>query len=998
MNLRAFRPTPIVFAASVVGFLIVPAAAPPLFAQTLAATPVARAAKKPITHDVYDGWRAIQNPTLSRDGTWLVYVLAPQDGDGELVTRSLKTDREWRAPRGVRPQISADGRFVAFAVAPLKADVDKAKKAKKKPDEMPKSGLGLMDLATGAVTTVERVKRFSLPEKGAGRFVAYLMEPASDAKKPDPAEKPAATTPTAPPDDKKDDKSAKKKEPGTDLMLRDLVSSAPPVTLPEVADFAWNKEGTALAFTVSSTAKTPQKDSKDGAFVLPVRVAGERAASLGKPAALLTGLGNYKNLTWDDKGSQIAFVSDRDDYKADTPAFRLYHWSDGEKSAREAAAAATPGMLPGLVVSDSANLRFSKNGARLFFGMARAPKPKPAKDAPEPIAVDIWSWKDAELQTQQKVGADAEKKRGFWAVYHVRDRRVVALGSLDLPVIAFDENGDAPIAVGLSNLAYRPLASWDAGYSDVFLVSLNDNKRTPVLTKQRVTPALSPGGRYLLYWSDADRAWWTVRVRDNKRVCLTAKLAVRFDDEENDSPEPAAPYGAAGWTKDDASVLVYDRYDVWEIRPDDPASAARSVTNGRGRLTQTVFRYQGLDPDERVLPTDKPLLLDAKNDRTKASGFYQTGVPLAAQTVADPRRLLMLDKAFGEPIKAKESDTLVVTESRFDEFPNLWATNAAFADPPRRVSDANPQMAAYRWGKSELIEYANADGKTLRAILTRPDDFDPAKRYPLLVYIYEKLSDGLHRFSAPNPGTSINKARYVSNGYVILEPDIIYTPGYPGESALKCVVPAVQKVLSLGYVDPARVGIQGHSWGGYQIDYLLTRTNLFRCAEAGAAVSDMVSAYGGIRYTTGVSRAFQYERTQSRIGTPPWASPLLYLENSPIFWVDKVTTPYLTIHNDADGAVPWTQGIEFFTALRRLGKEAYLFNFNGEDHGLQQRENQKYWTVHLAEFFDHFLLNAPLPSWMDAPVPYLERGARDLTNVYKPATTPEMAAPVTAPR
>ena len=977
--------------AALFALLFAASAAPPLFAQTpatLIAPAASRgAAKKPITHDVYDGWRAIQNPTLSRHGTWLVYTLAPQDGDGELVVRNLKTNQEFRAPRGVRPQISANAKFVAFAIAPLKADVDKAKKAKKKPDEMPKSGLGLLDLSTGAVTTIERVKRFSLPEKGAGRFVAYLMEPAPDAKKPaaDGGEKPVAgTTPATSTDDKKDDKPAKKKEPGTDLVLRDLLSGAPPVTLPEVADFAWDKDGTALAYTVSSAAKTPEKDSRDGAFVLPVRVAGERAASLGKPAPLLTGLGNFKNLTWDDKGAQLAFVSDRDDYKADTPTFRLYHWADGVKSAAQVAATATTGMLPGLVVSDDAHPVFSKDGARLFFGMTRAPKPKPTKDAPEPVAVDIWSWKDAELQTQQKLRADDEKKRSYRAVYHVRARRIVALGAPDLPTVSVDEDTNPDVALAASNLTYRSLASWDTGYSDVFLVNLNDGKRTPVLTKQRVTPTLSPGGRFVLYWNDADRAWWTFRVKDGKRVCLTAKLPVRFDDEENDTPEPARPYGAAGWTKDDASVLVYDRYDVWEIRPDDPASA-RSVTNGRGRLTETVFRYQRLDPDERVLPTDKPLLLDAKNDRTKASGFYTTGAPLNTRTftTADPRRLVMLDKAFGEPVKAKESETLVVTQSRFDEFPNLWATDTAFT-APRRVSDANPQMASYRWGKSELIEYTNADGKILRAVLTRPDDFDPSKRYPLLVYIYEKLSDNLHRHSAPNPGTSINKARYVSNGYVVLEPDIVYTPGYPGESALKCVVPAVQKVLSYGYVDPARVGIQGHSWGGYQINYLLTRTNLFRCAEAGATVANMVSAYGGIRYGTGVSRAFQYERTQSRIGTPPWTSPLLYLENSPIFWVDKVTTPYLTLHNDADGAVPWTQGIEFFTALRRLGKEAYLFNFNGEDHGLQQRENQKYWTVHLAEFFDHFLLNAPLPSWMDAPVPFLERGTRDLTNVYKP--------------
>jgi len=253
-----------------------------------------------------------------------------------------------------------------------------------------------------------------------------------------------------------------------------------------------------------------------------------------------------------------------------------------------------------------------------------------------------------------------------------------------------------------------------------------------------------------------------------------------------------------------------------------------------------------------------------------------------------------------------------------------------------------------------------------------------------MVYIYERLSDQLHRYYPPSPGTSINFTRYVSNGYVILQPDIIYEIGHPGLSALKCVIPAVEKVISLGFIDPKRIGIQGHSWGGYQITYLITRTNLFAAVEAGAAVSNMISAYGGIRWGSGMSRAFQYEKTQSRIGGPPWEKALQFIENSPIFWVERVNTPYLTIHNDEDDAVPWYQGIEFFTALRRLGKEAYMFNFNGEKHGLRDRENQKYWTVHLDEFFDHYLKGAPRPEWMEKGVPYLERGKRDISYLFKP--------------
>jgi dipeptidyl aminopeptidase/acylaminoacyl peptidase len=352
----------------------------------------------------------------------------------------------------------------------------------------------------------------------------------------------------------------------------------------------------------------------------------------------------------------------------------------------------------------------------------------------------------------------------------------------------------------------------------------------------------------------------------------------------------------------------------------------------------------------------------------------------------------MLDKAFGPLTKAKAAETVVFTLSRFEEFPDLWVSDTTFKSL-KKVSNANPQASEYLMGRSELIEYVNTDGKRLKAILTRPENFDPNKKYPLMVYIYEELTTGLHTYNAPNVGTSINIPRYVSNGYVVLRPDIVYETGYPGQSAEKCVIPAVQTVLAMGFIDPKRMAIQGHSWGGYQITYLVTRTNMFAAVEAGASVSNMISAYGGIRWGTGMSRAFQYEKTQSRIGAPPWDAPLQFIENSPIFWVKKVQTPYLTIHNDEDDAVPWYQGIEWFTAMRRLGKEAYMFSFNGEKHGLRDRSNMKYWTVHMDEFFDHYLLGKPRPEWMDKGVSYQDRGTRDVTPLFKKKTGATSTSP-----
>jgi acetyl esterase/lipase len=939
------------------------------FVLLTVASGLALAGKRPISYDAYDGWRSIQGAQLSRDGHWLAYALAPEDGDGTLVILNLQTNKEYRAPRGREPVITADGKFVVFAVAPLKADTDKAKKEKKKSEEQPKAGLGLMNLATGAVATADRVKSFKVPEE-SGAYVAYLTEP--PLKLPavrEEADKKTGAKAEAKKEEPKNEE--KKKEPGTDLVIRDLATGRE-TRVSEVVEYAWAKDGARLAYAVSS--KTSEND---GAFLWE--------AATGRTATLLKGPGNYMGLIFDEKGGQLAFTSDRDDFKSEKSASKLYYWHSPAGAAVELVPALAGNFPAGMSVSESSRLSFSKDGARLFFGIAPAPKPEP-KDAPEPVPVDIWNWRDPDLQPMQKVRADEEKKRSFLCVMHLGPgaKKFVRLATEDVPDVTPPD--DAKLAVGSSDLPYRQLISWDRGYEDVYLVSLTDGSRKKILEKSPYGASLSPGGNYLVYFNDGDRGYHTYRVADGRRFNLTAKLGPSFVDETWDMPGEPVPYGVAGWTDGDRSVLVYDRYDIWEIAPD--GSRARTVTAGAGRREKLVFRYLKLDEDEKTIPARKPIILSATDDLTKASGAYRATI----SGPGGPARIIMLDKLFRGLIKAKNADVYAFTWQRFDEFPDLWTSGDDFA-AARRVSDANPQQAEYNWGRAELIDYTNGDGITLPAVLIKPEDFDAAKKYPLMVYLYETLSESLHRYYPPAPGTNINFTRYASNGYVILMPDIVYEVGYPGPSALKCVVPAVEKVLGMGFVDPKRIGIQGHSWGGYEITYMITQTDIFAAVEAGASVANMTSAYGGIRWGSGMSRAFQYEKSQSRIGAPLWARPLLYIANSPIFWIERVKTPYLTIHDDDDDAVPWYQGIEFFTAMRRLGKEAYLFDFNGEKHGLRERENQKYWTVHLDEFFDHFLLGKPEPEWMSKGVPYLERGRRDIDALFKKAEGKKAGAP-----
>lgn len=940
--------------------------------------------KRPLTYDVFDSWRSIQGTRLSHDGQWLAYALTAPGDDGELVVRNTNSGQEFRSPRGTNPQFTPDARFVVFTIAQLKADEERERRENERTANQsgnqeggrggrdnqaaktPRTGLGIMTLPGGEVKTFERVGSFALPDESSTWLAYYKgMAEAGEGRGGTGGRGGRGAGPAGGRQGGANDTAApreKRKDPGSDLIIRNLTSGEE-VTIAEVTEYEWNKNGSWIAYAVSSNDAT-----KDGAFA--------RRISDGSVRTLHAGKGHYKYLAFDKAGQQLAFVSDAAEYDKPVAPYRLYYWKPGDAPAAELVSGTTAGMPQGMVVSEHLAPTFSEDGAQLFLGTA--PPPPPAADpnskTPPAIAVDLWSWKDPLLQPMQKVRADQEREWAYRAVVHLGSKKFVQLATPNLPTVS--PGADPGRAIATSDLPYRMELSWDQNYSDVFVLDLSSGKPQRVLEHWGSNATtMSPAGKYVLYFDERNGHWFTYRVADGVRANLTEKVNARFQ-QENDTPDLPGPYGTAGWTADDRSVLLYDKFDIWEVRPD--GTGARMITNGEGHKRDLVFRYRSLDPDEKTIPTNKPLLLATTDDNTRATGFYRVNFT----GTAAPEKVVMLDKAFGAPIKAKKTETVVFTVSRFEEFPDLWLSDTSFRDM-RKVSNANPQQADYVWGRSELIEYINADGKKLRAILTKPDNFDPTKKYPLMVYIYEELTQGLHSYSAPNVGTSINIPRYVSNGYVMLRPDIVYGTGYPGESAEKCVIPAVNTVVAMGFIDPKRIGIQGHSWGGFQITHLITRTDLFAAVEAGASVSNMISAYGGIRWGTGMSRAFQYEKTQSRIGAPPWEAPLQFIENSPIFWIKKIHTPYLTIHNDADDAVPWYQGIEFNTAMRRLGKEAYMFSYNGEAHGLRNRDNMKHWTVHMDEFFDHYLLGKPRPEWMDKGVTYLDRGKRDVSPMFK---------------
>ncbi|HZQ92122.1 MAG TPA: prolyl oligopeptidase family serine peptidase [Terriglobales bacterium] len=958
-------------------------------------------AKRPLTHRDFDAWRDIVTPTLSADGKFLVYGLFPQEGDGEIVVRNLLTKAEWRQPAGERPEpppvnqaelgpeagqpqarnisiaFAPDGSYVAVSTFAKHADVAAAKKARKRPDQMPKGGMVIVNLATGEAVRVDRVKSFATPEK-SGAVLAYLREPdeapagrgATEGRSeegapeagagtavpgagPGPGSEPAGGAPRGRGD---------RPEFGSELVLRDL-SNGGERTLADVLEYSLSKDGALLVYAVSSR-KSPETN---GVYIVETR-------SGGAPRPLLAGKGKYRRVTWDEDQTQIAFLSDKDDAASRSPRLKLYGWQRAAAAPVELVSSADPGFRDKCVISDRGAISFSRDGKHVFFGCAPAAAEEKPVDLPDDdkVSVDLWHYKDDYIQPMQKVRAEVERTRTFRCVYHFAEKKMVQLADRTMPELTPSDDG--LWGIGGDDREYRRMIEYDTRYVDSYLVNTLTGERKLLARKHIGQVAWSPSGKYTLYYNGKD--WITAAVPDGKLTTLTANLGVNFWREDNDTPELPPPYARANWTRDGKWVLLYDEFDVWRVAPD--GSSAKNITLGAGRKTHTEFRWVRLnndprDPDSRWVDGSKPLTLKAVNKDSRDQGFFRTTL----DATDPPKQLIMTAHAYGAPTQAKNADVVMVTEASFTQFPDVKITDPAFSKL-ETVTNANPEKAQFTWGSEELIHYRNADGVLLSGILFKPENFDPGKKYPLLVYIYEKLSQNFHDFITPRPTHRINTTFFVSNGYLVLMPDIVYTIGQPGQSALKCVLPAIDAVVARGFVDEKAIGIQGHSWGGYQIAYMITQTNRFRAVAAGAPVSNMTSAYDGIRWGPGLPRQFQYEHSQSRIGGTLWERPMLFVENSPVFWADRVRTPILMLHNDSDDAVPWYQGIEYYLALRRLGKEVYMFTYNGEPHGLRRRPNQKDYTVRLQQFFDYYLKGAPKPDWMEKGIPYLDRDQEKL--------------------
>jgi len=909
--------------------------------------------KKPLSAAVYDSWKEIPWKGITPDGSSAAFVINPQDGDGKVIFYQLKTGIQDSVQRANNIVLTYDSHHAVFKISPKQALLKDLRRQKKKKDDLPKDSLGIYSFMTRKTQKVPDVRSFRIPEK-AGGWLAYTVE----AKK---EEKPKASDKAVTEPPKKIKKTKKNSdENGYTLVVRALESDKQ-TQYGYVKDFLPAKNGEGLLFASTGNDSTLQ------AGIYWHRTSDQSLLPLHTGHSKFV----YKGLSISDDGQQVAFLLDTDTTKAQVRHFQLFTWKQGDGAAKQVDIEGSGALPMNWVLSEYYTPLFSRDGSKLFFGSSPRPVVKDTTLLPEEIvSVEVWGGRDELIYPHQNKQLDTERKRAYTAVIGLREKAIFQMASIEVPQVALGDEANADLALGESNKPYREMIVYDNDtYYDFYLFDLKGKQRKTIATKVKGRANLSPKAKYVYWFSLPDTSWFVYSAETDRTSKMVPPVKVRFADEEDDHPDYPSSYGSAGWTASDEQFLVYDRYDIWAFDPQGKKPAVNLTKVGR--TEKTVFRYLRLDPEEKFIDPSRELLLSAFNESSRASGYYKLSLKDGKLT-----KLAMDNYRFAGTVKALKANQVLFTRESFREFPDVWTADLNMGGM-RKITDANPQMKNFYWGDVELVSWRSLDNIPLDGMLYKPEGFDPKKKYPMIVYFYEKESENLHLHVPPTPlRSAINRTTYTSDGYLVFVPDIVYKVGFPGESAYNCILPGVTSLVAKGFVDEKNVAIQGHSWGGYQTAFILTRTNLFKAAEAGAVVANMISAYGGIRWETGLSRMFQYEHSQSRIGGTLWEKPMRYVENSPVFFADKIQTPLLLLHNDADGAVPWYQGIEMYMALRRLDKDVWMLNYNGEPHWPVKRENRMDFQIRMKQFFDHYLKGAPLPPWMKDGVPALEKGVR----------------------
>lgn len=910
---------------------------------------VSIAQKKVITHDDYDRWMKMGETQLSEKGNIIVYNVEPITPFANSIVEvyNTKTKTYFKLDRGINPTIDFDENFVFFQQKPSFETDRKERKDKVKKDKKERNSFFVYDVKQHKlIDSVLKIKDFKSPEKYGNYVAIHKLKEVSVTKE----------------KSKKDTTNIKQKSLKFEddyLIVKNLKAKIND-TLFLIKNYSFIENEKALL--VAKGIDTLKKKQALYKYSLEDK----KLTLLDHNKIKFSQFGASKD------GQKIAFLSAKDSIKKDSLKFDLFYWSNN--LLKKVVDTSFQQLKSGYKTSTFKAPYFSDNGKKLFFFTQVIPKKFDSdttllKD--ELGEVSVWSWNDKLIQTEQEFNLKRSRSKPYLSVYDIEKEKITTLQDDNLENVITTKDNNSRYILGISSIPYLIESTWDyPSKRDVYIVDTETGNKTLAVVKTTSTPKLSENGENAVYYRHDDQQWHSLHLPTNKIINLTATLKVPFYEVDNDLPALPEAYGFGGFVNSQ-TVLLYDEFDVWQFDLTGKSPSINLTKDGRTQKIEyrTVQLSTDRDNTDKVSYFDKNIVLRGFDKKTKESGFYSLN-PKTYQKV----NLIKSEKRLFENLKkSNQENSFVYTRQSTNEFPNIWTTKDFKG--VKQVSSVNQHDEEYLRGTAELVKWNAYNGVPLEGILYKPENFDPNKKYPMITYFYEKSADRLNNYVTPQPSAStVNFAYFTSNGYLVFVPDIVYEIGYPGKSAYNCIMSGVEAMEKLPFVDSANLGIQGQSWGGYQTAYLITKTNKFKAAMAGAPVSNMISAYGGIRWESGKNRAFQYEKTQSRIGKTLWEDLDLYIENSPLFGVPQIETPLLIMANESDGAVPKEQGIEFYIALRRFQKPSWLLMYKGEAHNLLKQKNRKDLSIRMMQFFDHYLKGENQPSWMINGIEAVDKG------------------------
>ncbi|WP_158276160.1 alpha/beta hydrolase family protein [Brumimicrobium oceani] len=905
------------------------------------------AQKKIIDHTVYNEWKSLRNQNLSAKGNLVTYEINPHRGDGKINIYNAKNNTNIEIAKGKNAVISHNEKVIAFAIHAGYDTIRYMKLNDVEKDKWVRDTLGIYFTQQDSLVKISKLHDYAIAEEG--NVLAYTLDVEKKAPKPR-----LGLFSTF-----KSIKETTLNKEGYTLYLLDT-ETGEKEKFENVTDFEFNKKGTHLYFVKAM--------KKSGEILSTVQLYDLASKDGKKLVTEFTDIGNYG---FSDKGNELVFMASTDTSKT-LRTYDLYHWSIGNDLPEILISKDRIDLPEAYTPAPKGRMYFSLDESKLFFSLRGMPV-KEEKDTlldSEKAVLDIWHYKNKRLQPQQLNELKRDQQESFLSVIHLGTNKLVQLANDTLSVRPLDQ-GNSDYAMGMSNEQYAYANNWRYPWpDDYYRVNIITGEKELIKANLNYGTGFNPKGNRFTYFKSEENNYYFIDIATKVEKCMTcfAKDSINWRSDINGMPFEANPERSPGYLNND-EILLYSEFDIWKYN--FVTSELIALTKQEGNPTNMLYRLRDLEYDSTFVDLDHSFILGV--DQESMDEFVYSYVddrlsPHLVKWYETDHKIISIEKA-------KESNVLIFRQMSTKEYPELHFTDTKF-EGVKKISETNPQQSEYNWTTVEQVKWKSYTGDTLKGLLYKPEDFDTTKSYPLMVYFYEMYSDQKNAHYIPKPTASIIYAtEYASAGYLVFIPDIRYETGYPGKSAYNSIMSGTDKVLELyPNIDSTRMGLQGQSWGGYQTAQLITMTNRYAAAMAGAPVSNMFSAYGGIRWGSGFSRAFQYEHTQSRIGKTIWEAPELYIENSPLFGIPKIETPLLIMHNDNDGAVPWYQGIEMFNGMKRLDKPVWMLNYNGDEHNLMKNANRMDLSIRMRQFFDHFLQGKPAPEWLEIGIPALDKG------------------------